>query len=148
MRWRSWPMRGFPSPSLSIPTPMFGSKGKCISLYTATGSMELSSNGSSWHYLFCKARVIRHIQEEPNPSFFFMFNGGIPSCCFLLSLTERLPHYSLLGSPLLSCGSCCGLISSRHKTDRTQLVLFMYVSMCRVQINSAGMAPHPGKVLD
>lgn len=29
MQWRLWPMCGFPSPSLSIPTPMFGGKGKC-----------------------------------------------------------------------------------------------------------------------
>lgn len=136
MQWCSWLMCGFPS--LSIPSVCWWRQ---VYFHAASGSLELSSKGSGWH-LFFKAGMIRQIQEEPNPSFFYIFSVGIPSCYFLLSLTERLTHQSLSDSPLLSRGSWCGLTSSV-----VSFQFFALVSMCRVQKNASGAAPHPGKLL-
>lgn len=50
-------------------------------------------------------------------------------------LTEKLSHHSLLGSLLLSCGSCCGLTASVVSCKFSALVLCMYVQhldkLCR-----------------
>lgn len=75
-----------------------------------------------------------------------IFSVGIPSCCFLLSLVEKLTLHRLSGRH--SCHrSCCGLTSSIVFFHFFALVLSMCVSMCRVQKSTWGAVPHPGKLL-
>lgn len=103
----SWPICGF----LSSPSPVFAGEDECIC--AATGSLELSSNGHSWH-LFFKAGMIRQIQEEPNPSSITSVWESLHAVC--CSLTERLTHHFMVyqvahsshvglavGSPLQLC---------------------------------------------
>lgn len=90
-KWCSWLVCGFPSLSIPLhPNPNVW-WWRQVYPYAAAGSMELSSDRSSWYSLFSKLWVIREFQEELNPS--FIFSAGIPSCCILPSFTERLPHH-------------------------------------------------------
>lgn len=92
-KWCSWLVCGFPFLSIPLhPNPNVW-WWRQVYPYAAAGSMELSSDGSSWYSLFSKLWVIREIQEEPNPSFFIIFSTGFPSCCILPSFTETLPHH-------------------------------------------------------
>lgn len=92
MQWRWWPMCGFPSPSLFIPTPMFAGEGKCISTprQAAWSPPPMETVGTC---SFPKQEWSDRSRKSQIPFSSLSLVLGSLHAVFLPSLTERLPHH-------------------------------------------------------
>lgn len=146
------PMYSFPSPFLSISTPVFGAEGKCGGEANYISMLEQSEWNpplmeavgtwcfpeQEWSDRSRKSQILLSSLSAVIPLWFLAFSYG---------KIATLP-YSVLDSPVLSDGSCYGFTTSVTSCQFSTLVLFRYVSVYGFQVNSVEMASWEGPRLD